>query len=144
MTTVDHLAGIWGLSLCLLGLYGLYCAFSIKFIVKRYEQETDLLNTVYFKKHFTFTRYLYSFHSSALYASHLLLFVWGWRYVKFVKEKRPTVTYFSDIDSPEMVTRHFTAKEIWRVKKATIVACIVVLHCIASFILKAIWPEVFS
>jgi hypothetical protein len=135
MTPVDHLAGIWGLSLCLWGLYCLYCIFSIKkFIVKRYEQETDLLNTVYFKKHFAFARYLYSFHSSALYATHLLLFVWGWRFVKFVKEKRPTVTYFVDIDSPEVVTRHFTANEIWRVKRAMIVVGIVVLHGVTYFI----------
>jgi hypothetical protein len=138
MTTVDHLAGIWGGSLCLWGLCALYCHFSImRFIVKRYEQETDLLNTVFFTKHATFARYLHSFHSSAIYTSHLLMCTWGWRFYR--KRKN-----FRDIENPEVVTRHFSSNEIWRVKRTAIVGGIVVLHWIAYFIFKTIWPEVFS
>jgi exosortase/archaeosortase len=46
MIAPDLIAGIWGLSLCLWGLFNIYTIFRIeRFIVKRYEQETDLLNT---------------------------------------------------------------------------------------------------
>jgi hypothetical protein len=36
------------------------------FIVKRYEQQTSLLDTVFFKEHATFTRYIPDFFSSAM------------------------------------------------------------------------------
>jgi hypothetical protein len=109
----------------------------MRFIVKRYEQETDLLNTIFFKEHVAFSRYLHSFHSSALYATHLLMCIWGWR----IYSKRKN---FRDIENPEVVTRYFTANEIWRVKRAMIVLGIVVLHGVAYFIFRAVWPEVFD
>ena len=137
MTPLDHFVGIFATSACLWGIYCLYCIFSIRFIVKRYEQETDLLNTVFFKEHVTFARYLTAFHSSGLYAAHLLMCVWGWR----IYSKRKN---FRDIKNPEMVTRHFSSKEIRRVKRAIVVVGIVVLHGIVYLIFRSIWPEVFS
>ena len=57
MTPLEHLEGLWGISLCASGLFGLYISIRIeRFIVKRYEEETDLLNTVFFREHATFTR----------------------------------------------------------------------------------------
>ena len=50
MTPLEHLEGLWGISLCASGLFGLYISIRIeRFIVKRYEEETDLLNTAFFR-----------------------------------------------------------------------------------------------
>ena len=55
----EHFAQIFAVSLCAWGIYSLYISFRIRrFIIKRYEQETDLLNTIFFKEHAKFTRYL--------------------------------------------------------------------------------------
>ena len=57
---IEFFAFIFATSTCALGLFCLYTSFRIsRFIVKRYEQETGLLNTVFFKEHATFTRYLH-------------------------------------------------------------------------------------
>lgn len=145
MTGLDYLKGLWGISLCSWGIFGLYIILSIKrFIVKRYEEDTDLGRTVFFTLHMPFAKHMPGFFSSSLYCGHLLTFVWGWKFVKFVKEKRPKVTYFSDIDSPEFVTRHFSAKEIRRVKLVAIIGMILFLHIIAFYCFKSIWPEVFD
>lgn len=119
-------------------LYGLYCIFSIRrFIVKRYEKETNLMDTVFFKEHFTFTRFMPGFLSSGLYGSHLMMCIWWWGF--YGKKK-----IFRDIDNPEQVTRLFTAKEIRRVKRMEIAIYIVILHFISIFIFKFIWPETFN
>lgn len=138
MTVLDHIQGAFGLSCGFWLIFSLYCIFSIKkFLVKRYEQETDLLNTVYFKEHVTFSRYLHDFHSSAVYACHLLMCAWGWRF--YSKRKS-----FRDIDNPEFVTRHFTPNEISRVKRTMISVGIVVLHGVIYFALRAIQPELLD
>ena len=138
MMAPDFIAGIWGLSLCSWGIYGLYIAIRIeRFIVKRYEHETNLLETVFFKEHATFTRYIPDFFSSAMYSSHLLMCLWGWRIYRNRKMYR-------DIDSPEIVTRHFSAKETRQVKWFAISGLIVVIHGIAYYIFRSIWPDVFS
>jgi hypothetical protein len=135
MTPSDNFVEIFITIACFWLLYALYCIFSImRFIVKRYEQETDLLNTVFFKNHVPFVRYMHSFHSSACYATHLLMCIWGWRFYR--KRKN-----FWDIENPELITHHFSSNEIWRVKRTAIVAGLVVLHLIAYSIFKAIWPE---
>ena len=145
MTSIDHLVGILATSACSWGLFCLYIIIRIeRFIVKRYEIETDLGRTVFFTQHMPFAKHMPNFFSSSLYCGHLLSFVWGWKFIKFVKEKRPKVTYFSDIDSPQFVTRHFSTKEIRRVKLAAIIGLILFLHGIAYYIFKFIWPEVFD
>jgi uncharacterized membrane protein (UPF0182 family) len=116
----------------------------MKFIVDRYEKDTDLGRTVFFTQHMPFTKYIPNFFSSSLYCAHLLSFVWGWNFIKFIKEKRRKVTYFSDIDSPEFVTRHFSAKEIRRVKLVAIIGIIIFLHVIAYYVFRFIWPEEFN
>ena len=138
MTPVDHLAGIWGFSICSWGLYGLYISIRIeRFIVQRYEVETDLLDTVYFKNHATFTRYMPDFFSSAIYTGHLLTFIWGWNF--FRKKK-----VYRDIDKAEDVIRHFSNQELRWVKWFAISCLILVLHGVVYYILGFVWPEAFD
>lgn len=138
MTPLDFLKGIWGLSLCSWGLYCLIISFRIeRFIVQRYEIETDLLDTVFFKEHATFTRYIPNFFSSAMYSAHLLMCLWGWGFYKNRKMYR-------DIDSAESVTRHFSNKEIRLVKWFGISGIIVISHFIVYYLLKFLCPEVLN
>lgn len=145
MDSIELFARIFAVSLCAWGLFGLYLVLSVKhFIVKRYEEETDLGRTVFFVRHIPFAKYLPDFFSSSLYCGHLLSFVWGWKIIKFIKEKRKRVTYFDDIDSPELVTNHFSTKEIRRAKMVAIIGLILLFHGFAFIIFRFIWPEVFS
>jgi hypothetical protein len=49
MTTIALLKGILSISACLWLLYCFYITIKIKrFIVKRYEQDTNLLDTIFF------------------------------------------------------------------------------------------------
>jgi hypothetical protein len=115
-------------------IYVLYTAIRIQwFIVKRYEIETDLLDTIAFKEHATFTRYLPPFFSSAMYTGHLLMFLWGWRISRNKKA-------FRDIDNPTKVLRHFSKGELIRVKKYGISSIILVLHMIALYIIDYLLP----
>lgn len=144
MNSIDHLAPIFAVSLCGWGLFGLYIILCVKrFIVKRYEEETDLGRTVFFTRHMTFAKFVPDLFSSSLYCGHLLAFIWGWKIIKFIKDNRKQVTYFDDIDSPEFVTRHFSANEIRRVKMVAIVGLVLFIHGIAYYIFRAIWPEMF-
>jgi hypothetical protein len=143
--SIELIIDLFALSLCSWGLFCLYVIIRIeRFIVKRYEKETNLGRTVFFSQHMPFAKHIPDFFSSSLYCAHLLSFVWGWKFIKFIKEKRPKVTYFSDIDSPESVTRHFSTKEIRRVKLVAIIGMILFLHVIAYYIFRSIWPEVFD
>ncbi len=105
-----------------------------KFIVKRYEDETNLGRTLFFREHMPFSKNIPDLFSFSLYCTHLLAFLWGWRFIKFIKEKRPTVTYFNDIDSPEFVTHHFSAQEIKRVKMFAMIYLMLFLHVIAYYV----------
>ncbi|MGD9366430.1 MAG: hypothetical protein PVH87_12080 [Desulfobacteraceae bacterium] len=126
-------------------IFGLYTGLSIqRFIVQRYEKETDLSQTIYFSQLIPFAKYLPNFFSSPLYIGHLLSFVWGWKFVKFIKEKRKKVKYYDDISSPEDVTRYFSRKEIRRVKRFAIIGFIVIIHVVAYFVFRSIWPEEFN
>jgi hypothetical protein len=141
----DHLVGILSTSACFWALFSLYTALSVqRFIVKRYEKETDLSQTIYFSQLMPFAKYLPGFFSLPLYVYHLLSFVWGWRFVKFIKEKRKMINYYDDIDSPEDVTRHFSKKEIRKAKRLVICVAIVVIHGIVYYVFRFIWPEVFD
>lgn len=143
--TIEHFAQIFAVSLCAWGLFALFLILRIKrFIVKRYEEETDLGRTAFFTNHMPFAKYMPDIFSSSLYCGHLLAFVWGWKAVQFIKEKRKKVTYFSDIESPDFVTRHFSAQEIRRVKLTVVVGAILFLHGIAYLVFRYIWPEAFG
>jgi hypothetical protein len=125
-------------SLCLWGIYCFYISIRIeRFIVKRYEQETDLLDTVYFKEHATFIQYIPNFFSSAMYTSHLLTFIWGWKYFR---KRKP----YRDIKEAHDVIRHFSEKELRQAKWFAISGLIVLIHIIAYYIFKFIWPAVFN
>jgi hypothetical protein len=138
MTLEDHLVGILSTSACFWLIACLYVSLSIeRFIVKRYEQETDLLDTVFFKEHATFTKHIPNFFSSAMYTSHLLMCVWGWGIYKNRKMYR-------DIDNPKAVTRHFSKKEIRKAKWFAISGLIIVAHGIAYYVFRSIWPELFD
>ena len=136
--SIEILAFIVATSICVLGLFCLYTSFQIsRFIVKRYEKETDLLNTVFFKEHATFTRYLPDFFSSAFYGCHLLMCVWGW----WLYGKRKM---FRDIKDPAFVVQHFSRKEVRLIKRYAVIGIILFFHGVAFYIFRAIWPEVFS
>lgn len=145
MTSIDHLKGILCLSAGVWGLCCLFTGLSIqRFIIKRYEDETDLSQTMYFTQFMPFAKYLPNFFSAPLYSGHLLTIVWGWRYVEFVKRKRKKIKYFEDISRPEDITRHFSKKEIGRVKRFAIIGFIVIIHIIAYYVFQSIWPELFD
>lgn len=122
MSILDHIKGIWGISLCLWGLYCLYTTLRIQwFIVRRYEHDTNLIDTKFFKEHATFTRHLPNFFASSFYGTHLLMCAWGWRIYGTKKA-------FEDIKDPKYVTKHFSNDEIRRVKMLVISGLIIVIH----------------
>jgi len=123
---------IFFLSFALWLIYGFYCIFAIKkFIVDRYEKETDLLNTVYFRDHFTFANQAPGFYSSGFYATHLISCVWAWRIYGNRK-------IFRDIGSPEEVTKYFSSEEIWKVKRVMIVGGIAMVHLITFIVMEMV------
>ena len=145
MTTQDHIAGIFAFSLCSWMMITLFASLRIqRFIVKRYETDSELGQTKYFKDFVPFAKYLPGFLSSVIYSMHLLLFVWGWRYVSFIKAKRPQIKYYDDIKAPASVTRHFSKKEIRRVKMYAVSSLILFIHLIAYFVFLIIWPTAFG
>lgn len=119
---MERIIGILGLSAGFWMLYFLIHSIRIQhFIVKRYEQETKLLDTVFFREHTTFTRYLPNLVSSVFYKAHVLMCEWGW---KIYGNKK----VFRDIESPELVTSKFSGKELRCIKRQAIVALIVLFH----------------
>ncbi|MFZ1986441.1 MAG: hypothetical protein WAU91_18675 [Desulfatitalea sp.] len=129
---------LFACSACFWVLFTLFKTFSVsRFIVKRYEQETDLLSTDFFKKLAPFVRYLPNLNSTGAYALHLVMCTWAWRLYR--KKKA-----FCDIDDPKQVTRFFTSKEIRRAQLLLVYFLIAGLHLIAYFVFHYIWPEHFS
>ena len=138
MTSIEYLSGFWGISLCSWGLFAFLTSFRIRnFIIKRYEQETNLLDTIYFREHAVFTRYMPSLISSPLYVAHLISILWMWNYCK---KKRP----YRDIKDAKDITQLFSEKEIRRVKLYVTSGIILIFHGIAYVIFRLIWPEEFS
>jgi hypothetical protein len=138
LEVVENIAGILSLTGCIWLLVSLFVAIRVqRFIVKRYEKETGLLNTVYFTEHATFTRSLPGFISSALYVAHLISFVWIWDYCK---RKKP----YRDIKESSEVTHLFSDAEIRRVKWFVINGAIVLAHFAAYFVISFFWPESFN
>ena len=115
-----------------------------RFIVKRYEKETNMSQTIYFSEFMPFAKHMTPFFSSPIYIGHLLTFVWGWRFVKFIKEKRKQIKYYDDITSPEDITRHFSKKEICLAKWCVISGILILIHGFALYVFQFIWPEVFD
>jgi hypothetical protein len=138
MERIDHFRGLYSISACCWLLLGLYSIISIKnFIVRRYEIETDLLKTVFFQEHFAFARYQPGFLSSGLYAAHLLICVWGWRF--YGKRK-----IFRDIETPQTVTQYFSTKEIGRVKRTAFIMMVIIFHLFGLEVFNWIWPSLFD
>jgi hypothetical protein len=145
VTPIDHFKGIVAVSGCFWGLFGLITGLLVqRFIVKRYEKETDLSQVIYFSEFMPFAKHMTPFFSSPIYMGHLLTFVWGWKFVKFIKEKRKQIKYYDDMNCPEDVTRHFTKKEIRKVKWFAICSFLFIIHGITWFAIKFIWPEMFD
>ncbi|MCP3874125.1 MAG: hypothetical protein GY699_13315 [Desulfobacteraceae bacterium] len=135
---IDLFLDLFAISACSWLLYCFFISFRIeRFIVKRYEQETELLNSVFFQEHATFTKSIPDFFSSAIYTGHLIICMWGWRFFKNKKAYR-------DIKNPEHVSDHFTNKEIGLVKWFAISGIIVTIHVAAVFIFEFIWPGAFG
>jgi|GEM_PF-976085 len=143
--SIEMYLDILALSAC---FWSLLVFFSILFIsnfmVRRYERETNLSRTIYFSHYLPFIKHLPGFFRSGFYVVHLLNFVWFWRIVKFIKEKRPNVGYFDDVRSPEEVTKHFTKREIRKAKFLALLLVVLLIHFIAFYISKLIWPEHFN
>jgi hypothetical protein len=135
---VDIPIFVFGVSGCFWIIYALYTAIRIQlFIVKRYEIETDLMDTIAFKEHATFTRSMPPFFSSAVYTGHLLLFLWGWRISRNKKA-------FRDIDNPSKVLCHFSKDELRRVRMYGISGTILTLHMIVAYIVKCTRPVLYG
>ena len=136
MEFIGHFKGLYCISAGSWLIFGLYSISSIKkFIIKRYEEETNLLGTAFFREHFAFAPYQPSFFSSGLYAAHLLMCIWGWQFFKG--------RVFIDIASPDIITQHFTEEEISRVKRLVFVFLIIFLHLIGMELINWIRPGTF-
>lgn len=126
-------------------IFGMYSIVKIKgFMVERYERQTNLHQTLYFRRYMPFVKYLPDFFSSGMYAAHLLWFVWFWKLVKFIKDKRPQIGYFDDIASAEDVTKYFTDKEVRLTKRWAVIFALLLFHAVAFYVLKQIVPNEFS
>ena len=127
--------------LCLSGgiwiLFYLFSNFSIqRFIVRRYVQETALSDTIFFNRHAVFIKGLPDFLSAGFYAAHLLTFVWGWKVVQYLKQRRSQIPYFDDINGPQCVTDHFSKQEIARVKWLFFCGIVFFFHMIAIVVVQ--------
>lgn len=110
--------------------YGIYSIFIIKkFIIRRYENETNLLDTIYFKEHFTIVKVLPDFFSAGIYAIHVISCAWGWRIYGDRK-------IFRDISTPERVLKNFSRKELWMIKRVFVIVFILLLHFITFSVLQ--------
>lgn len=96
----------------------------MRFIVPRYEKETNLGDTIFFTERMPITRYLPAFWSSIGYAAHLLfcLRLWKWR------KKFKGSIFLRDLGNAEQVTGHFSKKEIWLVYLDVISLIIGTIH----------------
>lgn len=138
MTSDELLKVIFSASFLFFLFFGVYNLIRVQmFIVKRYEQETDLVNTVFFREYVPYCRYSPNLFSSAIYIFHLTVFMWGWNYWK--KKK-----HFKDISDPTFVTQHFSRKEIRLVKRHVILGTICLMHLAIYLILKFVRPEVLN
>ena len=105
-----------------------------RFIVPRYEKESNLLDSVFFQEHMPFTRFLPDFYSSAIYCGHLSIFIWGW---KFYRNRK----VFRDIKDPKEIVGHFSKSEISAVKLQGTITLIVTIHVIIFCIVKFFYPD---
>lgn len=134
MTLTEYLIGFWSLSCGFWMLFYLISNLSASgFLSKRYRLETNLLNTVFFKKHATFIEFLPNFIAGGFFATHLVMCTWGWRF--YGKKKM-----FCDIKDPQYVTQHFSIKEIWRAKIVLLSGVICFTHLLVYFLLRIVWP----
>lgn len=102
-----------------------------RFIVRRYEDETDLLSSVFFREHATFTRMLPGFFSSAIYSFHLAVSCWGWKI--YGKKK-----IFRDVEDPRLIYEKFSANEIRLVKWLLIIGVVMSVHLTVFYIYSVV------
>jgi hypothetical protein len=137
-STTELLVDLFAFSFGFWLIYGFYAIIRVqRFIVKRYEEETDLLNTVFFKEHVAFARYLPDYFSSIMYTGHLMMCLWGWWLYKNKK-------LFRDVDNPEIVTKQFSTKEIRKVKRLSSSLIAICLHAVILYVSRFLWPDVFD
>ena len=136
--SMDLMIDLFALRVRSWGICGLYTCFRIgRFIVKRYEQKTGLLNTVLFTNHVPFAKYLPNFFSSEIFTGHLMICLWGWRYFK---NKRA----FKDKKDSEEIKKHFAEKEIKKVSRYALVVLVFLTHIIIYYTFLLVWPGTFS
>lgn len=131
MARIEFFQKIYLISTCSWMLIWIVAHFSVmRFIVPRYEEETGLIDTTYFRKIIPFARYIPSFWSSIFYYIHLLFFLWFWRWIQNSK-------FLNDIDNREEVTGNFTSKEVWLVKLDLVSIILFAIHGAAvSYVFK--------
>ena len=125
MVQTDFFKDIFLISGTIWMLVWVFAHFSVmRFIVPRYEKETGLIDTVAFKEVTPFARYLPSLWSSFVYMTHLVNFVWFWRWVQHLK-------IYRDIDDAKQVTGKFSRKEILLVHLDLASMTLSVIHAFA-------------
>jgi hypothetical protein len=131
VTQIEISQKIYLISACIWMLVWVLAHLSVmRFIVSRYEEETGLIDTVYFKKLMPFARNLPSLWSSVFYYMHLLFFFWLWRWIQ-------NAELFNDIDNREQVTGKFSKKEIWLVNLDLASMILAAIHLVlVSYIFK--------
>lgn len=131
---------LYNLSACIWLLICAFLIFSVqRFIVKRYEQETNLSQLQFFNEHLKFSGKLPSFFRSSIYTCHLILFIWGWKMIKKGKEKK-NIRYYNDTGSRDDVLKYFTKQEIFCVKFEVFALIVISLHVIGMDIIGWFWP----
>ena len=136
--SIELYLDLFAFSGCFWIICSLWASFSIqRFLVKRYEEETDLLHTKFFKEHVSFSTYIPNFFSTAIYAGHLLMCIWGWNYFG-------TKKVYNDVGDPHIILDHFTKNELYKVKRYAIVGGITTLHFMALAFLFVIRSDVFA
>ena len=146
MTVLDHINGIFSISFCFWLIYTLYITIRVRlFIIKRYEQETKLSQTKFFRERAPWAPYFPALLRSQFYSSHLWKFVVYWNNDRFAREKKKgTIAIYDDIATPGHIISHFSIKEIKLVKRVAYVLLLLALHGIVFSGFQMIWPETFS
>ena len=130
-------ANIITISACFSALIFLYFSIRINlFIGNRYEQETEILDTIYFREHANFTRLLPRMVSSPLYAAHLLSIIWMWDYCR---KKKP----YRDLEQREEILHLFSNKEIIYTKWFAISGLIIFIHVLIILAADLLSPDMF-
>ncbi|MFH1154217.1 MAG: hypothetical protein V1793_10400 [Pseudomonadota bacterium] len=122
--------------LLLLSSLGLFLYF-MTFIPKRYEEETDLANLIYFKEHMPIRQYLPRFWAASLYLGHY----WACRYFwRWIRNGKP----FRDLHDPEHVLKCFSNSERALMDLTLFIYALLFLNMAIFLLIKYYWPGILE